>query len=106
MPEWILTKHEPTLELFQQVADQCRAVSQLCKNMAEIHDAYAIMYSSIHTTGGKGPETIVNLVGDRSASFMEQIGDMLNGMDAADESDEWMEPIFREAQRLFPQPKA
>jgi hypothetical protein len=34
---------------------------------------------------------------------METLGDILNGMNAVDEKeDAWLDPIFREAQRLWP----
>ena len=46
--------------------------------------------------------TLVEQAGERTAAFMETLGDMLNGMDAASDEDEWTVPIFAEAQRIWP----
>jgi hypothetical protein len=93
------TEHEITPALMKQIADQCRVVSHLAKALAQVHDDYAKLYD----WAGKGPQDIAQIVGDRSAAFMETLGEMLNGMDAVAEEDEWTVPIFREAQRRWPQ---
>ncbi len=91
-------KREPTPEIMKQVAAQCEVVAHLAKALAAVHEDYATLFSS----GDRGPQQIAGMVGSRTAAFMETLGDMLNGMDACDEEDEWTDPIFREAQRLWP----
>jgi hypothetical protein len=82
----------------KQIAAQCKVIVHLCKALAEVHADYAIMFDA----GGKGPENIAELVGERTARLMEDLGDILNGMDAVTEDDDWTDPIFAEAQRLWP----
>lgn len=84
----------------KQVAQQCKVVAHLAKALAEVYEAKAKNFES----EAKGPSKLIDLVGNWSAGHMEALGDMLNGMDAIDEDqDAWTEPIFREAQRLWPQ---
>ena len=90
--------HETTPELMKQIADQCRVVSHLATALAKVHDDYAEMMGVVPSM-----ENIAYIVGDRSAAFMEKLGDMLNAMDACDEEDKWTVPVFHEAQRLWPQ---
>lgn len=82
----------------QQVAQQCKVVEELAHVIADIHHNY-------HRAFSKHPESveaIVDIVGKRSARLMEAFGNILNGMDAAEEQHEWMDPIFRKAQEMFP----
>jgi hypothetical protein len=81
----------------KQVALQCKAVAHLAKAVADVYDHRA-MRLEINAVVGD-----VDLIGKWSANAMEVLGEMLNGMDAVDESDDWMKPVFREAQRLWPQ---
>lgn len=83
----------------QQVADQCRAVAHLAKAIWEVYSDKAKIFAS----DDKGPDKLVDLVGKWSAGHMERLGDILNGMDAVEEGDDWMIPIFEKAHRLFPQ---
>lgn len=85
----------------KQVADQCRVVAHLAKCLSEIHDDYAKIFAS----GDAGPVTISSIVGERTARLMETLGDILNGMDAVTEEDDWTAPIFEEAQRRWPLPE-
>lgn len=80
----------------KQVADQCRAVQRLSAVMARLHGDYAKMFKAGHS------DQLIELVGERTARFMETLGDMLNGMDAICEEDRWMDPIYEEAHRLWP----
>lgn len=82
----------------QQVADQCRVVAHLAKAVWEVYSDKARMFAS----DAKGPDDIVDIVGKWSAAHMENLGELLNGMDAADEDDDWTAPIFRKAQELWP----
>lgn len=84
----------------KQVADQCRAVAHLAAALAQVSDDYARMFGNV---GAVRPDDIVEMVGKRTARQMEVLGNILNGMDANDDEDEWMAPVFLEAQRLWPQ---
>lgn len=68
------------MEKREQVAEQCRAVVHMGKM-----------------------DQLLDIVGQRTAHVMNVLGDILNDMDAVDDdADGWMEPIFAEAQRLWP----
>lgn len=81
----------------KQVADQCRAVAHMATALAQVHSDYAKMFEA-----GGPVLNLTETVGKRTAHFMETLGDWLNGMDAVTQEDEFMAPIFREAQRLWP----
>lgn len=83
----------------KQVADQCRVVAHLAKAIHEVYSDKARIFAS----DAKGPDDIVDIVGKWSAAHMESLGELLNGMDAADEDDDWTAPIFRNAQKIWPQ---
>lgn len=87
----------------KQVADQCRAVAHLAKALAEVNEDWARMFADEDCSG---PDALVETIGDRTARHMELLGNILNGMDAVDEADEWMDPVFQEAHRLWPQQQA
>ena len=80
----------------QQVVDQCKAVSYLATQLASVHTELATIYAT------NIPENILTRVGERTAALMEQLGDVLNGMDAVDEDDRWIDPIFERAHAMFP----
>ena len=80
----------------KQVEMQCRVVAHLAKNLAEVYGQMAEMFAAGHC------ESIVDQVGDRTAAFMEKLGDMLNATDAVSEEDEWTAPIFEQAHKLWP----
>lgn len=81
----------------KQVADQCKVVAHLATVLAGVHNDMAIIFENGHG------DTIMDLEGERSAAFMEALGDMLNGMDAADADDTWTAPVFKVAHQLWPQ---
>ena len=85
-------------EKMMQIANQCRVVAHLANALAGIHRDYERMYLN----PSAGPKDIADLVGERTARLMETLGDILNGMDAATDEDEWTHPIFAEAHRLWP----
>lgn len=85
----------------EQVAKQCDAVRHLATVLAGLHEDYAKVMRD--TRAASAADHLADLVGRRTAYFMEALGDMLNGMDAASEEDGWLDQIFEEAQRRWPQ---
>lgn len=75
-----------------QVQAQCRVVAHLARAIAEVYDSNA---KFTH------PE-LLDMVGANSAALMNELGDILNGMDAATEADEWTSPVFEQARKLWP----
>ncbi len=86
-----------------QVAAQYLAVAALCEALADVHRDIARLFQlpSPHAS-----DAIVEHCGERSASFMEMLGNALNSMDAADQADAWTNPVFRVAQMMWPSPPA
>lgn len=84
----------------KQVANQCRAVAHLCKALAEVNEDHARMFDDEKLDA---MDELVESIGNRTARHMEMLGNILNSMDANDEADDWMEPVFAAAHRLFPQ---
>lgn len=80
----------------RQVAQQCRVVRLLCASVSEAHKGYAEML------GVGCSAASLESIGRRSARAMEALGDLIKSMQAEDEDDEWMVPVFAEARRLFP----
>src|ERR1019366_4289967 len=79
----------------EQIASQCKVVAHLARALAKVHDDYEKIILSGHMDECAGQ------VGPRTASFMEQLGDMLNAMDAVTDDEEWTNPIFEKAQELW-----
>ena len=82
----------------KQVASQCRAIVHMAKAIAEIYEDYGRRYAVASPA-----DKLLDVVGRRSAAHMESLGDILNSMDAVVEQDAWLDPIFDEAHRLWPQ---
>ena len=76
----------------EQVQLQSRVVAHLARAIAEIFEDHS---RYVH------PE-LMETIGARSARLMETLGDILNGMDACTEDDDWIAPVFEEAHRLWP----
>lgn len=72
----------------QQVADQCKVVAHLAGALAKVHLDYEKLIRE------KAFDGLVEQIGVRTSSIMEELGDILNGMDAVSEEDEWTHPIF------------
>lgn len=83
-------------ELKEQVALQCEAVARLAEIIAGVNRTMAELFRA-----GAAAQ-ILDLAGKRTAQQMEILGDILNGMDAADETDDCMNEVFEESQRLWP----
>jgi hypothetical protein len=86
-----------TEEKRKQVANQCRVVAHLATVLAGVRADYVKIIESGHM------DRLLDQIGDETARQMEDLGDIINGMDAVDEEDEWENPIFKEAQQLWPQ---
>ncbi len=80
-----------------QVAAQCRALVYMAKAIAEVYEDRACQYVCASPA-----DKLLDIVGNRSAQNMESLGEILNSMDAILAEDSWLEPIFEEAQRLWP----
>lgn len=80
----------------EQVSAQCRAVAHLAREISDLYRDHAEVMRHPNSV------SILDLVGARTAAFMEQLGEMLNATDAATEDDDWLEPIFAKAQELWP----
>jgi CRISPR/Cas system CSM-associated protein Csm2 small subunit len=76
-----------------QIKAQCKVVAELSRNLAEVYDAHAAF---LHPS-------IAESVGRRSKHLMEVLGDILNGMDAVSDDDEWMNDVFERAHEMFPE---
>lgn len=86
-----------------QVGDQCEAVAILATGIATVHTELARMFRD-----GEGMSpAYCAIVGKRTARLMEELGDILNEMDAADDKEiEKLTPIFDVAHELWPASKA
>ncbi|WP_232629112.1 hypothetical protein [Methylobacterium sp. Leaf118] len=78
----------------RQVVDQCRAVAHLARAIAKVHDHY----EGIHRAGAFN--LILNQVGERTSDLMDQLGDILNEMDACTPEDEWTHQVFEARERF------
>lgn len=80
-----------------QAARQYEAVAHMARALAQVHEDIAKILRSEHEYAP------LELAGERSARIMETLGDILNGMDAVDESqDGWLDAVFHEAHRMWP----
>ncbi len=79
-----------------QVAAQCRAVVHLATQIALLHSDQAGLFAAGLL------DNLIELCGDETAGLIETLGNILNGMDAATDEDEWMSPIFEKAQQFWP----
>jgi hypothetical protein len=84
----------------EQVIAQCKAVAHMAFALAAVYEDYGSIFEA-----GAG-EQILTMVGRRTAVQMETLGDMLNGMDAHDESDAWLDAVFEKMHEMFPEAKS
>jgi hypothetical protein len=80
----------------EQVALQCAAVAHLAQALAGVRSDYVALVRS------GALDQLLDQLGAETAQQMEMLGDILNGMDAVADDDEWLTPVFAEAQRLWP----
>lgn len=86
-----------------QTIAQCKVIAHLAQAMADLHKDFALAYTS---QSPSMDESFYDMVGDRTAGIMEWLGDALNNMDAITDEDEWTNPVFEAAHKLWPQPIA
>lgn len=84
------------IEDAEQAHDQCRAVVHMALSLAEVYVARAAILAS-------SPLAPIEIIGESSAVTMEYLGDLLSNMDAVEEGDAWLDPIFDAAQARWPQ---
>lgn len=78
----------------EQLIKQCDAVRHMAEAIARIHGDYGKMFRS------GAADQLIDQVGKRTARLMETLGDVLNGIDAVTEEDDWLKPVFKNTQRL------
>lgn len=79
-----------------QVAAQCKAVAHLAQALVEIHSDYEKLIES------RRADQLIEQVGRRTAEWMDTLGNMLNAVDAVDDADKWLDPVFEQAHQLWP----
>lgn len=79
-------------QLSKQVVDQCRVVEHLATELAKLFKDLGVIASKDHDMS--------EMIGRRSCDMMEVIGEAMNGLDATQPEDKWVNPIFAEAHRL------
>lgn len=85
----------------EQVADQCRVVAHLARQIALVHEQKDEVYGQIDMDPG-----LIDFVGEETARLMETLVDILNDVGAVTEEDAWVDPIFEAAHATWPQPLA
>ena len=75
----------------QQVAAQCRVVAHLARAIATVYADKAVLFEA------EGALSILAMNDATSYDLMQTLGDLLNGMDAVTDEDEWVAPIFAAA---------
>lgn len=83
----------------KQVVQQYQVVAELGEIIASLaKDHIRLLEADLDLDDG-----LLDVKGNITAAWMEQLGDILNGADAVTDEDKWMEPIFEKAQEMFPQ---
>jgi hypothetical protein len=77
-----------------QVIDQCKVVAHLADVLAKVHRDYEMLF-----VDGKF-DNLIDQVGRRTAGIMDDLGDILNGMDAVSADDDWTYPIFEKREQF------
>jgi len=81
----------------KQLSNQCRVIAYLANAISEVYRDKARIYAA-----SSPADKLIDRDGSRSAGHMEVLGDILNSMDAVMGYDEWTDPIFESAQRIWP----
>lgn len=80
----------------KQVSDQYRAVAHMAKAIALVHDELAPAIADGHM------DKLLDMIGSRSAEFLQLLGDIMNVMDIVEDGDSWIDPIIAAAEERFP----
>ena len=81
----------------EQVVGQCDVVAHMALELFELHVVNAALLNRGHQ------DELIDTIGRSTAYLMEILSDILNGIEAiSDEDKTWIDPIFAEAQRLWP----
>lgn len=83
----------------QQVVAQYRVIAHLCKQIGRVHEQLAEMHEDGHA------DQLLDMVGRDTADRMEVLGNMANNMDIVTDDDAWLDPIYMEAHKRWPQPR-
>lgn len=81
----------PTHSPKQVAADQCRVVAHFARAIASVFDDKAEIAKA-----GECQSLIVRWI-EQTDDLMEQLGNILNGLDAVTDEDEWTFPIVKES---------
>lgn len=87
------------IEKRRQVTAQFRVIAHLCKQIGRVHEQLAEMHESGHIP------TLLDMHGADTAYRMELLGNMANNMDIVTDEDAWVDPIYAEAHKRWPQKK-
>lgn len=82
-------------DMRQQVANQYEVVAHLASAIARVHRQIEPVIR------GGSMDHLLPMIGERSARLMDQLGDILNGMDAVTATDLWTDPVFEKAHAVF-----
>ena len=80
----------------EQLKSQYKAVAHLARSMANLCDEMSTIADLDNF------QNIVDIQGERTHYWMDQLGTMLDSCDAVSEDDEWIAPLYDEARRIFP----
>ena len=83
----------------KQVSDQCPAIAHLAEIISKVHSGCAYLFAS----GSPMMTGLEDQVGERTACLLDYLGDVLNGMDAVDDGDEWIGEVLRMSREIFPE---
>lgn len=86
-----------TEALRKQVAAQCRAVAHMASVISQVHKDKAKIIDGGHA------DDILDLVGHFTSQRLESLGNILNGMDAVTDEDDWIAPIIIAARERWPE---
>lgn len=83
----------------RQVTAQFRVIAHLCKQIGHVHEQLAEMHE------GAYGDKLLDMHGADTAYRMELLGNMANNMDIVTQEDAWVDPIYAEAHKRWPQKK-
>lgn len=93
------TTPTPTIEARRaQVLAQYRAVAHLACGIMECHGRDG---EAAHVRAGR-MDGVLGPLGRRSHRIIEDLADILQGMDLLLEVDEWVDPVLEAAREMFP----